>query len=150
MSSALAWLIAGLIFLGIDLLLPHQVLMFFGIGAFAACLGHFLGLSLQGELVVFILVSLLSLVILRRRLAVIFGGASMSKAETSLVHPLCGRVGLVSKDITPGQIGEIEIDGSFWRATASESLASGIQVQVVSVCQEDALLLEVRRSRPSK
>ncbi|MCR5814617.1 MAG: NfeD family protein [Desulfovibrio sp.] len=147
MSAALIWFITGLIFLGIDLLLPHLVLMFFGIGAFAACLGYFFGLALQGQLLIFIVVSLLSLVVLRRKLAVIFGGASVVKTSSETVaHPLCGHLGRVSKKLGPDEIGEIEVDGSFWRAKASEPLASGTQVRVRSVSQDDALLLEVQRA----
>ena len=146
MSAALIWFITGLFFLGIDLALPPLVLMFFGIGAFAASLGDFFGLGLQAELLVFIVVSLLSLVILRRKLAAIFGGASVSKTGLeSVSHPLGGRLGRVSKKLGPEEIGEIEVDGSFWRAKASESIGMGTQVRVRAVSKDDALLLEVER-----
>ena len=37
-SAAFAWFVTGLIFLAVELVMPHLVLLFFGIGAWGAAL----------------------------------------------------------------------------------------------------------------
>ncbi len=139
----LIWFLTGLVFLGVDLALPHLVLLFFGIGAIAAAFFSFAGSGLQLELVAFLVFSLVSLLLLRRKLAKIFSGGKTGRKDEEISHPLIGHIGTVSRDIVPGGIGEVSIDGSFWRARASQEIRAGTTVCVMGVSEQDALTLLV-------
>ena len=58
-------------------------------------------------------------------------------------HPLTNRVGTVSKTLRPGEVGEVSIDGSFWRAVAETEIHEGRPVRVLGTQPGDALMLRV-------
>lgn len=147
MSAALLWFLLGLTFLGVELAAPHLVLMFFGLGAWAAALADLGSLGLNVQIVVFIAVSLLSLVLLRRHMRSVFAGRFVENggegAENGAPHPLAGRKGRVSRATAPDRPGEVEIDGSFWRALSEAPLEPGTEIRVQGTDRGDAMLLRV-------
>ena len=149
MSVSLVWFLLGVAFLFAELVTPAFGVFFFGIGAWAAALAALVGLALDLQIGVFIAVSILALLVLRRKLRAILSGrehaADDQGAAGTPPHPLTGRQGVVSKAIAPASCGEVEIDGSFWRARASEPLAPGTGVRVLGTSEGDALLLQVAR-----
>lgn len=152
MNAPLLWFILGAAFFVAELMTPAMVLLFFGVGAWAAALAALMGLGLAWQLITFICLSLLTLLFLRRRLRAVFGGRAHRVPagncnghgeESCTPHPLAGRQGVISKVVYPGEIGEVSIDGSFWRATAHENLAEGSPVRVQGADPADALVLHV-------
>ncbi|WP_304679908.1 NfeD family protein [uncultured Desulfovibrio sp.] len=149
MNAPLLWFLLGLFFLFVELLAPTLVLVFFGAGAWVTACAALLGLSLGWQLVLFILVSLLTLLLLRRHLRAVFGGRAQRAADADAQggqapsHPLTGRAGVVSKALRPGEVGEVSIDGSFWRAVAEVEIHTGRTVRVLGTQSDDALLLRV-------
>lgn len=149
MSAPLLWFLLGLAFLLVELAAPTLVLIFFSAGAWVTACAALLGLPPAWQLVLFILVSLLTLLVLRRHLRAVFGGRAHRAADADAQgghapgHPLTGRVGLVSKALRPGEVGEVSIDGSFWRAVADEEIHAGRAVRVLGTRPDDALLLRV-------
>ena len=153
MNAPLLWFIVGVAFFVAELMTPAMVLLFFGVGAWASALAALLGMDLAWQIVVFICISLLTLLFLRRRLRAVFGGRSSRNPsancdgqdeEQCAPHLLTGRQGVVSKALRPGQVGEISIDGSFWRATAHEHIAAGSPVLVLGADPDNALVLRVQ------
>ncbi len=152
MNAPLLWFILGAAFLVAELMTPAMVLLFFGVGAWAAALAALMGLDLTWQLITFICLSLLTLLFLRQRLRAVFGGRAHrvpaktcngNREESCTPHPLTGRQGIISKTVHPGNVGEVSIDGSFWRATAHETLAEGSPVRVQGADPGDALMLHV-------
>lgn len=146
MSSSLLWFLLGIAFLLAELMTPATVLLFFGVGAWAAAAAALLGLATGWQLAAFMVVSLLTLIFLRRHLRAIFSGRShKAAAENSQpqAHPLSGRQGIVSRTLRPGQVGEVSIDGSFWRAVAQSEIHEGRPVRVLGTLPADALVLRV-------
>lgn len=147
-SAPLVWFLVGLAFLGIELASPTLVLIFFGIGAWATALAALADTSLSVQLVCFMLVSILSLLLLRRHLRSVFGGRAHGPGpedDSAPPHPLAGRVGVVSRPIAQGMAGEVDIDGSFWRAVSTGPIAAGAQVRVLGTQAGDGLLLRVEQ-----
>ncbi|MBO4368847.1 MAG: NfeD family protein [Desulfovibrio sp.] len=143
MSNALAWFVLGLVFLGIDLCAPHLVLLFFGVGAMGASIATVFGFDLTTQLVCFLVLSVASLFLFRKKLRVIFQGRSREGlASEEHDHPLVGRSGKVTRALSD-HLYEIEIDGSFWRVISRTPLALQSLVTVVGVEKGDALLLRV-------
>lgn len=146
MSPSLLWFLLGIGFLLAELMTPATVLLFFGVGAWAAAAAALLGLATGWQLAAFMAVSLLTLIFLRRHLRAIFSGRSHKAATESRqpqAHPLSGRQGVVSKTLRPGHVGEVSIDGSFWRAVAQNEIPEGRPVRVLGTLPADALVLRV-------
>ncbi len=146
MSAPLLWFLLGLAFLLIELMAPTLVLIFFGAGAWVTACVALLGLSLNWQLVTFIFVSLFTLLFLRRHLRAVFGGRAHrvdDQGGHAPTHPLTNRVGTVSKTLRPGEVGEVSIDGSFWRAVAETDIHEGRPVRVLGTQPGDALMLRV-------
>lgn len=146
MSPSLLWFLLGIGFLLAELMTPAMVLLFFGVGAWAAAGVALLGFSIGWQLTAFMTVSLLTLIFLCRQLRAVFSGRSHKAAmENSQpqAHPLSGRQGIVSKTLRPGEVGEVSIDGSFWRAVAQSEIRLGRPVRVLGTLPADALVLRV-------
>ncbi len=140
-SPTLAWFLAGIFFFAVELALPGFVLFFFGVGAWCTALVVYgTGLSLTGQLTVFLCATLASLVLLRRFLRNIFSGTVRREHDSVSVVPQSA-TGIVTEDIVPPAKGQIRFGGSYWRATADEQISKGTVVEIIE--QQD-LLARVR------
>lgn len=147
MGMTLVWFFIGIGFLLVELAFPAMVVIFFGLGAWAAGIPAALGGTLKAQLIVFIGVSLGSLLLLRRYAKSVFGGR-VQAARVGAPHPLAGQQGVVSKDLHPGNVGEVSIGGSFWRAVADTFLPEGAAVRVLGTLPDDELVLRVESLLP--
>jgi membrane protein implicated in regulation of membrane protease activity len=147
MSGTVLWVIGGVLCALVELAVPFMVLIFFAFGAWTAAVAAWLGYGLDWQLGAFITVSILSLVLLRRHARTFFSGRARS-GEDEGAHPMTGRSGVVSKTIPPFESGEVDIGGSFWRATAGRHIDFGEQVRVLNALPDDALTLHVEPLRP--
>ncbi len=143
MSLPVVWFLLGVGLLLAELFSPIFVMMFFAIGAFAAAFATFFGVELIGSLVVFASVSVLSLFLLRSLLVRTFQGTKQHAAPQEN-FPQKGRRGVVTQALAIGQVGEISLDGSFWRAVSDTPIAEGVSVVVVDRMPDDALTLMVQ------
>ena len=119
MSDYLIWFIAGAILIVAEIVLPGFVIVWFGIGALGASLAAFLGAGHIVQVVVFILVSIASLIP-----AKIF--LKKKEKEPALrvgAERLIGMIGRVTKPVKPGQFGEVKIDGDVWIVKADNEIA---------------------------
>jgi len=147
MSATVLWVIGGVLCALVELATPLMVVIFFAFGALAAAGAAGLGYGLDWQIGTFIVVSILSLALLRKRARAFFSGRAR-RGEDEGEHPLLGRSGVVSKIITPVEPGEVDIGGSFWRAVAGRSVNCGEQVRVLGTLPDDALTLCVEPLRP--
>ncbi|MDR2055859.1 MAG: NfeD family protein [Desulfovibrio sp.] len=145
MTVPVLWFLLGVAFLGIEVLSMTLVLIFFAAGAWAAAGAAWCGAHFVWQIAVFMLFSLLTLYLLRRRLRAVFSGQTRAAAAES-GHPLADRQGAVSKTIRPGAVGEICVGGSFWRAVADSPIHEGTPVRVLGCVPGDELVLRVARA----
>ena len=145
MDAVIVWFFIGTGFILFELFTPVFILVFFGIGAWAAALMSLIFPGIEGEIITFILVSLLSLIVLRKKMLEVFQG-KQSKNNPNPPHYI-GRQAEVVKDISPTHEGEISLGGS-WRATAKTLIATGSTVIVLSSAENDELLLLVELVDP--
>ncbi|HJB67053.1 MAG TPA: NfeD family protein [Candidatus Mailhella merdavium] len=148
MNSVVIWFLIGVACMIGELFTASFIVVFFGIGAWAAALVAAVYAGLEQELTAFLLVSLLSLLFLRRRLVTVFQGqkADAPSGCTSDAAPTfayAGALAEVSRAIPAGGVGEVSLGGSFWRAKSSHFLPEGTRVRVKGPSQEDVLVLEV-------
>ncbi len=142
MNPIIVWFALGAALMLAELFTPAFVIVFFGVGAWAAALTAAVWPGLEQELAVFLIVSLLALIFLRRRLVSVFQGRQ-SVAKNAPDFPHAGRQAEVTRDIPAGAEGEIALGGSFWRATSTDALPKGAQVRVLAPAPMDELLLIV-------
>lgn len=146
MNAMTIWFIIGAVLMLFELFTPAFITLFFGIGAWAAALVALFYPGLEQELIAFIVVTVASLLFLRKRLIETFQGTKKEKGKNPNTFAPLKRQGEVTKEITPNHEGEIAVGGSFWRASAKQTIAVGSTVIVSGVDENDELLLYVEVS----
>ncbi len=129
-TAGLMWLIMGGICFVLEMILPGFVLFFFGLGSWITALSCWLfPVSLNTQLSVFLISSLVSLFSLRRFIQNRFRGDESIEEEG--VSVAIGEKALVLEDIIPPQEGKISYAGTQWRARAGAAIEKGNTVFIV-------------------
>ncbi len=143
LTPSVTWFLIGVVFFVIELTLPSLVLLFFGLGAWATSLVCYFGLvdeSTGAQLLIFSVVSVLSLILLRSRLKNVFFGEE-SDADKNVREDFVGEHATVISAIEPNNVGRVEVHGSQWKAIADEPIAVG---QAAKVIAKENLTLKVK------
>ncbi len=142
----LVWFFVGTCLILLELLTPTFIFLFFGLGAWGAALMAQFYPGLPQELAAFMGVTILSLVLLRKKMQETFKGFQGGKHGNAPPQTFAyiGKTAKVTKEISPQQEGEIFVGGSFWRATASESCHIDSLILIVKQDEEDNTLLHVQ------
>ncbi len=119
-NASLFWFLLGVVFLVLEAVTPGFFLIFFGLGAWVVSLVLFftpMGHNIQWLL--FIVVSVASLLVFRRKFKALFQGR-LAKAD-NMDDPVIndryiGREVLIIQEAGPDQPGLAELDGTNWRA----------------------------------
>lgn len=130
--GAWAWIILGLILIGVELLAPGIFFLWLGLAAMATgLLDGLLGLSWQASSLVFALLSV-AMVILGRWAT---RSKTQPEAQDAFLNQrgqaLIGRVFILETPIKDGE-GRIKVDDSSWRVTGADRF-KGARVRVVRV-----------------
>ncbi|MCB1481027.1 MAG: NfeD family protein [Rhodobiaceae bacterium] len=132
-----AWIIMGLLLLGLELLAPGQIFLWLGVSAIVVGLIEFLtDLPWQGELIIFGVLSLVS-VIAYRKYASGRTEASDRPFLNRRTSGLVGREFSLHQAIDHGE-GKIRVNDTLWRVRGPD-LPQGTRVKVVDV--DGALLI---------
>ncbi len=131
----LIWLGVGMLFLILELMVPAFIVIFFGVGAIIAGATAFFGSSLQLQLVVFGVSSVVLILLFRKTMASTFTGRKADEDDDA--ESFVGAQAEVVKAIEPPQTGRIKFQGSFWTAHCSEAVAEGAVVRIVRRDEND-------------
>ncbi|MCI5121482.1 MAG: NfeD family protein [Candidatus Electrothrix sp. AUS4] len=130
-SPVLIWFLLGIAFFVTELIVPGFILFFLGIGAWCTALVlTIMHVSLTTQMIIFLVTSLVTLILLRSWLRAIFLGDS-SREEDSVNVDTAPATGIVTEAIEPPGLGRVKYGGSFWQATADESIAVNEVVQIL-------------------
>ncbi|MCX6150952.1 MAG: NfeD family protein [Ignavibacteriales bacterium] len=142
-NPAIIWFIIGLVLFLLELAVPGLVLMFFGMGAWlTALLFLVFGFSIDVQLMVFILSSVLFLVTLRKYVNKLFSGkkqTEINKGENQ--EDYIGETVIVVETISPPKKGKVELHGTYWNADADNEIKAGSTVEIIS---KESLTLKVK------
>ena len=146
LKPELIWFLVGLVLLVFEFIMPGLIIGFFGAGAWVVaiiCLfSAYVAESLNAQLIIFIIASVLSLLLLRKWLKGIFIGHVKSKQDmTEDLNEFIGERAVVKEKITPKAGGKVELHGTNWIAEADEEIAAGTIVEIVA---KDNLTLKVK------
>lgn len=133
LSIWIIWFIIAIILLIVEFSAPGIFAIFFSIGAFIAGIASFFIDSYIAQLAIFIFTSLLVMV---------FGKKSLEKLlnvnkeiRPSTIDAFRGKIGVVTKQVTPVEKGLVKINGEEWSAKTTENLifSEGERVEIISI-----------------
>ncbi len=138
------WCVIGIALLITEFAMPGFVIFFFGVGAlFVALLCVFTNaISINMQLIIFLVSSIVFLIVLRKWFTTIFKGFFSSKDKMPLNREsYIGEKATVIEKITPLKKGRIEFHGSTWYAEADVDLEVNTQVVII---EQDNLTFKVK------
>lgn len=146
LKPELIWFLVGLVLLIFEFIIPGLVIGFFGAGAWIVaivCLfSAYVAGSINAQLIIFIIASVLSLLLLRKWLKGIFIGHTKSQQDlTEDMKEFIGERAVVKEKITPKTGGKVELHGTNWEAVADEEIAEGAVVEIIA---KENLTLKVK------
>ena len=136
----LIWIIISILCLILELSSGDFFILCFAIGAAVSAILAGCGLSLTWQIIIFALVSALSLLLVRP--ALIKKLHKPNKERLSNAEAMIGREGRVSEEIEANGYGRVAIDGDDWKACSTDGseLAKGTRVRVVKM---DSIIVSV-------
>ncbi|MDP4223146.1 MAG: NfeD family protein [Bacteroidota bacterium] len=136
----LVWFIIGLVLFLLELVLPGFVIFFFGVGAWLTallCLIAKPGINIQ--IIVFAVISVLSLLALRRMIQKRFFYRDEGRSEV-VEDEFTGKEARALMDFEPGTQGKVEFKGTTWKAESNGPVHEG---QIVIIRQKNDFKLNV-------
>ncbi len=127
-------MIAGVILMISEFIIPGFIIVFFGLGA---CVTGVLALlfpqiPFTWEIFIFSAVSVVLLFSFRRFMPGVFKGKNIPVSEDVDLDSVAGSTAVVVSDIDPDEPGKVEFRGSLWNASAKERIVSGTCVKIIS------------------
>lgn len=134
LKPEILWFIIGIVLFMAELAIPGLIVGFFGAGAILVGLLNLLvPMSLNLQLVLFIVFSLVLLLTLRKWLNQIFIGRARSAGESDAeMDEFVGEQAVVTETIRPSIPGKVELHGTPWKAEADVEIKRGAHVEIVS------------------
>ena len=146
MSIYLIWFLIGAVFLIAEFVMPTFIMFFFALGAIivsivTACFD----LSINSQIILFALSSVISLVLLRNYMKNIFKGDESKGKDKYFDNSIDSNknIAIVSKTIQPNNFGEIKYKGTFYKAQSENLIDEGKKVKVVSKGDEQSSFFTV-------
>ncbi len=145
-SLYLIWFLIGVGFLVAEMIVPGFILIFFTAGCWIVAITVFFlaELALTTQIIIFVVSSLVLLFTLRRYGLKTFKGES--KIEVDAEFSPAGQKAVVTEAIPQDGYGEIQLAGTFWRATAEVPIDKDQRVVVEGQESGNALVLKVKPS----
>ena len=133
LKPELIWFIAGLVMFLSEFAMPGLIIFFFGVGAWlVALICLFTDISINIQLTLFLIASILLLVSLRKWLKNIFVGLTGQKESVDeLLQEFVGGKAVVIRQIDPQTGGKVEFHGTSWNAEAGEKIDKGTSVEII-------------------
>jgi inner membrane protein len=132
MRPELIWFVVGLVLLAAEFIIPGLIIAFFAVGAWivaGVCLVT--PISLDTQLVLFIVSSVIALAGARRWVKGMFSGFATQRQDGRVdLNDYIGQHAVVTGAITPKLAGRVEFHGTHWTAQADEEIAEGMVVEI--------------------
>ena len=146
MSIYLIWFLIAVGFLIVEFIVPTFIMFFFAIGAIiVSILAACFDLSINSQIILFALFSIVSLLLLRNYMKNIFKGNEFKGEDKYFDNSIDSNknIAIVSKDIQSNSFGEIKYKGTFYKAQSENSIDEGKKVKVISEGDEQGSFFTV-------
>lgn len=143
-NPVLLWFLVGLGMFLLELVSPGFFILFFGVGAWiVALICYFAPISLNVQLFLFIVASVLSLVLLRKWLQGFLKGFVKAEQDPNKeMDDFIGQKAVVKERIEPRKSGKVELHGTNWEAESQETIEKG---ETVKILGKNSLVLHVKK-----
>ena len=141
----LVWFLAGIAVMLAELALPGFVIIFFGLGCWgAAAVAVFAPDAYSAQVVVFLIVSVASLMTLRKVAMRIFVGHSEGRETEDLGNiPVGARISL-DQDLEAGRVGRVRFRGAMWDAVSEDRIPAGSDAEITGVDKANRSCLKIK------
>src|SRR6187551_1242905 len=141
-NAAVLWFIAGFVFFLLEFAFPGLILFFFAVGAWiVAILSLFYDFSINTQLVIFLVSSLLTIVLFRKWVKKMIWS---KKLPTELEDEFIGKTGKAETPIAPHQNGKVNFKGTLWDARSVDIIEPG---EAVTIIGNESILLIVKSNK---
>jgi membrane protein implicated in regulation of membrane protease activity len=143
LNAAVIWIIAGFVLFLLEFLLPGLILFFFAVGAWiVAILCLFLDLTINEQLIIFLISSIATILLLRKWLSKILW---KRKHSTELLEDeFLGKTAKALTAILPGENGKVDFKGTTWQAASEDTIEKGENVIIIG---NESILLLVKSTK---
>lgn len=143
LSVPVVWFIIGFALLLLEFALPGLIIMFFGVGAWVvAIMSLFIDMSINMQLVVFLVASLFSVLLLRKWLQKTL--LERKRPREVIESEFIGKTAKAETAISPGQNGKVLFKGSSWQAMSEDIISPGENVTIIDT---QSILLIVKSTK---
>ena len=142
-NAEVVWFILGFVFFLLEFALPGLIVFFFAVGAWiVAILLLFFDFSINTQIIIFLVSSILSILLFRRSLKKIMW--TKKHSNEILEDEFLGKTGIAETFIGPGKNGKIGFKGTSWDARSEDIIEKGENVIIVG---NESILLIVKSSK---
>lgn len=144
-SPWLVWFLTGIAVILAELAHPGFVIIFFGLGCLgAAIVAAVAPGAYSGQVAAFLIVSITSLVTLRKMAMRIFVGRSEGPQNEDAGNVSVGARIKIDKDIEPGRQSRVRYRGTVWSAVSQDRLKKGSEAEIVGVDKANRSCLRLK------
>ena len=141
----LVWFLAGIAVMLAELAVPGFIIVFFGLGCWgASVVAFFSPNSYSAQVAVFVIVSVASLMTLRKVAMRIFVGRSEGQETEDMGNvPMGARITL-DQDLEAGQVGRVRFRGTMWDAVSEDRIPAGSDAEITGVDKANRSCLKIK------
>ncbi len=133
-----SWLILFVVLIILELCTVNLTTIWFAFGALIAYVVSLFTNNITIQTTVFLAVSVITLILTRP----IVKKYLLTKPSRTNADMLIGKIGVVTKEITKTDIGEVKIDGKYWSAKANKKIKEGSKVEILAIEGVKLIVLE--------
>lgn len=123
------WLVLFIVLVLVELMTVNLLTIWFALGAIASFFVSLVCDNISLQMGVFVLVSVISLVILRNILMKV----KNKKMIPTNLDRVIGDAGIVTEEINPFGIGEVKVDGKRWSAISDKKIEVNSKVRILAI-----------------
>ena len=124
-NITLIWFILGCLLIISEIVFSTAVLLFLGLGTLAAALASWLGLSFEWQLAVFMVASVITFILFRKKLK-----NWLTKADRKVASNFVGETAQALTPLEPGLPGKALLNGVEWKALTNLPVKQGDYVWI--------------------
>jgi inner membrane protein len=144
-STWLVWFLAGIAVMLAELVAPGFVIMFFGLGCWGAAVAAvFAPYAYSAQVIVFLIVSVASLMTLRKVAMRVFVGHSEGPETEDLGNVPVGARITLDQDLEAGRIGRVRFRGTMWDAVSEDRILAGSDAEITGVDKMNRSCLKIK------
>lgn len=144
-SPWLIWFLAGIGIMLAELAVPGFVIIFFGLGCMGgAVAAFFFPEAYSAQVATFLIVSIASLLTLRKLAMNIFVGRSEGAGEDS-GNVLIGSRITLQQDMEAGRVGRVQFRGTMWDAISEDRIPAESDAEITGVDKANRSCLKIKK-----